>query len=394
MYEVVNFCEFDPMAVKSYCAIHGVPESKNLGDITLVDEKSLSPFNMICGGSPCQDFSVAGKLSGSKWVCKECGEEYNPLYVHYTKRDKCPKCGGSNIDKTRSSLLVEWLRIVRANKPSWGIYENVKNLVGKQFKETTFKLFLDELIEYGYNVYWKVLNAKNYGIPQNRERVYLILIKKELDNGKFVFPEPFDNGLRLKDLLENTVDEKFYLTESAKKTYARDFGSKGKELDLSSISPTLVASMGTGGGNIPYLDTRKADATGGEITVVGRINFSQDGVVVDANGISPTPTAWHGNSPKIVEGVRVRKLIPLECWRLMGFADIDFNKAKAAGVSNSQLYKQAGNSIVVDVLYYIYSEVYKAMPYLFEDLKVGSYFSGIGAFEKALDRLYEEIIIE
>jgi len=114
----------------------------------------------------------------------------------------------------------------------------------------------------------------------------------------------------------------------------------------------------------------------------------------------------------------IRKLTPMECWRLMGFSDEDFLAAKVGSrtkadellteykgdniammdaadkikqVSNSQLYKQAGNSIVVDVLYYIYKELYKAMPYLFEDLKVGSYFSGIGAFEKGLDRLYEDI---
>lgn len=85
----------------------------------------------------------------------------------------------------------------------------------------------------------------------------------------------------------------------------------------------------------------------------------------------------------------IRKLTPKECWRLMGFSDDAFEKAKNAGISNTQLYKQAGNSIVTHVLYYIYVELYKAMPYLFNDLKVGSYFSGIGAFETALDMLYE-----
>lgn len=104
-----------------------------------------------------------------------------------------------------------------------------------------------------------------------------------------------------------------------------------------------------------------------------------------------------GGDKRVIEnkkddsGYRIRKLTPLECWRLMGFSDEDFYKAKAAGVSNSQLYKQAGNSIVVDVLYYIFKELYDVMPYLFDDLKVGSYFSGIGAFEKGLDRLYEGI---
>lgn len=88
----------------------------------------------------------------------------------------------------------------------------------------------------------------------------------------------------------------------------------------------------------------------------------------------------------------IRKLTPKECWRLMGFLDEDFEKAKNAGVSSSQLYKQAGNSIVTDVLYYIFKELYNAMPYLFDDLKVGSYFSGVGAFEVGLDRLYADII--
>lgn len=190
----MNFCEFDKYATSSYCAIHNEDGSKNLGDITKVDETKLEPFNMICGGSPCQDFSVAGKQKGSVWTCKDCGHEYNPLTVHWSERDKCPCCGSNNIEKTRSSLLVEYLRVIRANKPNFGMYENVKNIVGKQFKDT-FKMFTDELDEYGYNVYWKVLNAKDYGIPQNRERVYLIFIKKELDNGKFTYPEPFDNGI-------------------------------------------------------------------------------------------------------------------------------------------------------------------------------------------------------
>lgn len=171
-WKLVNFCEFDQYATKSYCAIHGADESLNLGDITLLDETKIEPFNMICGGSPCQDFSIAGEQKGSVWTCKDCGHEYNPLTVHWSKRNKCPHCDSENIEKTRSSLLVEYLRVIRANKPNFGMYENVKNIVGKKFKETTFKLFEEELHEYGYNTYWQVLNAKDYGVPQNRERVH------------------------------------------------------------------------------------------------------------------------------------------------------------------------------------------------------------------------------
>lgn len=540
-WKLVNFCEFDKYATKSYCAIHNVDESKNLGDITKVDETELDDFNMICGGSPCQDFSVAGKQKGSVWTCKDCVNdngkhfEYNPLTVHWSKRDCCPNCGSKNIEKTRSSLLVEYLRVIRSNRPNFGIYENVKNIVGKQFKDTTFKLFTDELEEYGYNVYWKVLNSKNYGIPQNRERVYLLFIKKDLDNGKFEFPEPFDNGLRLKDLLEDEVDEKFYISDEKVERFITNLNNKnsllydpcqvkreGKSREYSEYAPTLtsrdykdprlvnenaVRQVGNisdcnGAWNNPQIG-RVYDVSGCSPTLntcsggghepkviqVGKLNSSQDGVVIDENGIAPTHTAGHGNTPKVLKigninpsgngmngsvysenglsptlttnkgegskvaikqatkqgyieceiggiadlsypdsktrrgrvqdngntcptitatetgicriepkergfkanSIRIRKLTPKETFRLMGFSDENFDAAQKAGISNSQLYKQAGNSIVVDVLYYIYVELYKAMPYLFDDLKLSSFFSGIGAFEYGLDRLYKDI---
>lgn len=490
-WQLVNFCEFDKYAVKSYCAIHNVKENKNLGDIIKVDETKLQPFNMICGGSPCQDFSIAGKQKGSIWTCKNCGYEYNPLIVHWSKRCNCPKCNSAEIDKTRSSLLVEYLRVIRANKPNFGLYENVKNIVGKYFKETTFKLFTNELEEYGYNVYWKVLNAKNYGIPQNRERVYLIFVKKDLDNGRFNFPKPFDSGIRLKDILEDKVDEKYYISKDKIEKFLKNFNYDFSKNQLGSIennnsqinrvynidkeSPTLNTCSG---GNhqpkillgvdktfnkpkvineanclcarydcgftkrvsegtavlesIPILISNKGEQFDKEIdeantllardykgfgnqamnaviqipqaTKKGYIECEQNGVadlsyptsttrrgrVQDNGNISPTLTASETNICKIESLIRIRKLTPKECFRLMGFSDNDFTKAEKV-VSNSQLYKQAGNSIVVDVLYYILAELYKAMPCLFDELKLSSFFSGIGAFEIALDRLYKSI---
>lgn len=226
-YKLVNFCEFDRFAAESYCAVHGADKNDNLGDINNVDETKINPFNFVCFGSPCQDLSVAGAQKGAIWTCKNCKTEYNPLTVHFSHRNTCPVCNSDNIEKTRSSLLVEALRIIRHNKPDWGIYENVKNLVGKKFK-ATFQMFLDELDEYGYTCHYKVLNAKDYGVPQNRERVYLIFIKKELDNGKFKFPEPFDNGLRLRDILEDEVDEKFYVNTDKAKQLIQDLIDSGK----------------------------------------------------------------------------------------------------------------------------------------------------------------------
>ena len=205
--------------------LYEMPKTESVYNIEVEEDNSYMVQGVIVHN--CQDFSVAGKQAGSKWECSDCGCEYNPLTVHYSKRNQCPNCGSENLDKTRSSLLVEWLRIIRANKPKWGIYENVKNIVGKQFKET-FQMFLDELHEYGYNTYYKVLNAKDYGIPQNRERVYLIIILKEYDNGKFVFPEGFDNGKRLKDMLEDEVDEKFYVNTPKAKELIQTLIDEGK----------------------------------------------------------------------------------------------------------------------------------------------------------------------
>ncbi len=442
-WKLVNFCEFDKYATSSYCAIHNEDGSKNLGDITKVDETKLEPFNMICGGSPCQDFSVAGKQKGSMWTCKDCGHEYNPLTVHWSERDKCPCCGSNNIEKTRSSLLVEYLRVIRANKPNFGMYENVKNIVGKQFKDT-FKMFTDELDEYGYNVYWKVLNAKDYGIPQNRERVYLIFIKKELDNGKFTYPEPFDNGMRLKDILEENVDEKFYISNDKVQRFLTNLNNEdallydacqvkreGKSREYNDFCPTLTArdykdprlvndnvvkQIGTiskcegnwknpqvgriysTDGCSPTLNTCGGGSHEPKIVQLGNVNPSGKGMngnVFDENGLAPTLTTNKGEGTetgvcRIESPIRIRKLTPKECFRLMGFSDENFEAAEKM-VSNSQLYKQAGNSIVVDVLYYILVELYKAMPYLFEDLRLSSFFSGIGAFEIALNRLYEGI---
>jgi DNA (cytosine-5)-methyltransferase 1 len=105
-YELVNFCEIDKFATKSYCAVHDVSLDKNLGDITKVDETKIPYFNCIFGGSPCQDFSLAGRQNGSKWKCLDCGQEYNPITVHHSKRANCPFCGGADLIKPGHPCLL------------------------------------------------------------------------------------------------------------------------------------------------------------------------------------------------------------------------------------------------------------------------------------------------
>ena len=199
-YELVAFSEIDKYATKSYCAIHGVDESMNLGDITKVDENSLpKDIDLITYGFPCQDISLAGKQKG--------------LF-------------NNDGTQTRSGLFFEALRIIEATKPKIAIAENVKNLTGKKFKEQ-FELVLKSLEEAGYSNYWKVLNAKDYGIPQNRERVFIISIRKDIDKG-YEFPKPFPLQLRLKDMLDDEVDEKFYLDSTKEYFIKHSFESEEK----------------------------------------------------------------------------------------------------------------------------------------------------------------------
>jgi DNA (cytosine-5)-methyltransferase 1 len=193
-FELVAFCEFDKYATNSYCAIHGVDESKNLGDITKVDETKLpKDIDVLTYGFPCQDISLAGKQKG---LFNEDGTQ------------------------TRSGLFFEALRIIEATKPKIAIAENVKNLTSKKFTEQ-FQIVLDSLEQAGYNNYWQILNAKDYGVPQNRERVFIVSIRKDIDHGLFQFPEPFPLKKRLKDVLEDEVDEKYFLTGRVGKQVAQ-----------------------------------------------------------------------------------------------------------------------------------------------------------------------------
>ena len=291
-HEVVAYCEIDKYASKSYSTIHNIPESLNLGDISKVDTSAIPECDLVTYGFPCQDISVAGLQKGIK------------------------------ANETRSGLLYEALRIIEAKKPKYAIAENVKNLVGKRFKGD-FEQLLALLDNMGYNSYWQVLNAKDYGIPQNRERVFVISIRKDIDTKTFSFPEKQKLTLCLRDMLEETVDSKYFLT--------------GKYDSIVKVNDNY--SLLQGGVFGGFESTRR---------------------VYETTYVAPTITTCDGGNaePKTFDRGYVRKLTPKECWRLMGFNDTDVDKCSSVGMSNTQLYKQAGNSIVVNVLQTIFRELF------------------------------------
>ena len=367
--------------------------SKNLGDISKLEYLEYADFWTY--SFPCTDISVSGKQKGII------------------------------MGKTRSGLLYEVQRLLEKARetstlPKYLMLENVKNLVGKKFKPQ-FDEWLAWLDELGYNTYYKVLNAKDYGVPQNRERVFAISIRKDIDNGKFEFPQPFDNGVRLKDILEDNVDEKYYLTNTMIRGFikhneshtAKGTGFIWKPRDVNGIASTLRANGALAPTDNTILETNRCIQIGN----LSLCNYDEINRVYSREGCSPTLSTMQGGNrqPKIAEPIayvkeatkkgyaeihdgdsvnleqpnsktrrgrvgkgraqtlitscnqaivesqtksfRVRKLTPRECYRLMGFKDKQFNKAQQFN-SNSQLYKQAGNSIVVDVLYYIFRNLF------------------------------------
>jgi len=354
-FELVDFCENDKYAIKSYCAIHGVSESKNLGDVSKVWGRDLPYADLLVWGFPCTDISVAGRQ------------------------------GGIVEGVTRSGLYYEGYRVLKETKPKYSIIENVKNLTGKKFK-VEFEQILEDIKGLGYNNYWKVLNAKDYGIPQNRERVFIVSIRADVDTHKFEFPEGFDNGLRLKDFLQDEVDEKFYVSKEKTEKLLEQL--KTKSID----KPVLVGGIGEINFGKQYRQGNRiysADAiamclmaqpvgnTGGnsylykiENKCIQLGSLEQPGYHESCNrvyapeGIARTLMGGGGNlndkAGQYMINYRIRRLTPRECWRLMGFADIEFEKAQAAKISDSQLYKQAGNSIVTNVLSDIFKKLLQA----------------------------------
>lgn len=278
-YELVNYCEIDKYASKAYSMMHDCDESLNLGDITKIDTTALpNDIDLITYGFPCQDISLAGKQKGFE----EDGE------------------------RTRSGLFFEALRIIEDTKPRIAIAENVKNLVSKKFSKE-FDIVLSSLEETGYNNYWKILNAKDYGIPQNRERVFIVSIRKDIDNGMFKFPEGFELEFRLKDMLEDGVDEKYYISNemieyiSAKGT--KNFKNCDSRINLEVARP-LTTDQNKRAGTTNYLSDglpENFDLSAIDIKAVRKYGIfdtetskHQAGSVWDQDGLAPTLDTMQG----------------------------------------------------------------------------------------------------
>ena len=259
----------------------------NYGDIQRIDPTTLPDFDLFTYSFPCQDISVAGY-----------------------------QCGLNEDSGTRSSLLWECCKIIETKRPKYLMMENVKNLVGKNHKENFLK-FLDYLESLGYKNSWTVLNARDYGVPQNRERVFCI---SELESKRdFVFPEPTELKFKLDDILEKDVDERYYL-------------NNGQVMDKpikQEYSYCLDSNYWKGTTLQSFLKKHRRQL------VTDKINESGQYVP--------------------------RRLTPKETWRLMGVNDEDIKKASQL-VSNTSLYKQSGNSIVVPVLEAIFGQWFIKIP--------------------------------
>ena len=371
-HECIGFCEIDKFARASYKAIHDTKGEIELHDITRVTDESIRRIgrvDAICGGFPCQAFSIAGNRRG--------------------------------FEDTRGTLFFEIARFASIIRPQYLFLENVKGLLNHE-NGITFETIISTLDELGYDVEWQVLNSKNFGVPQNRERVFIIGHLRG-ERTRRIFPLSGEN--------QSTSSQSVVKIGNVNPS---GIGMNGEVYQADGLAPTLTTNKG---------EWQKIAIKSNTIKQFGVLqpNFNQCGVVYETDGIAPTIRAYQGGGlePKIIQrghgynqggvheiaptitsnsyqknnlvkiidfynkitkdevgtltssgggstvragsfgvtdGYRIRKLTPRECWRLQGFPDWAFDKAQKVN-SNSQLYKQAGNSVTVSVIAAIAKEL-------------------------------------
>lgn len=361
-HECIGFCEIDKFARESYKAIHNTKGEIELHDITTVSNEFIRGFgsvDIICGGFPCQTFSIAGNRRG--------------------------------FEDTRGTLFFEICRFASVLRPKYLFLENVRGLLNHD-GGATFEIIIRTLDELGYDVEWQVLNSKNFGVPQNRERVFIIGHLRG-GSGRKIFPLNGDGAtiaceqpkinkvgnIRKKgksqsgdvvsiDSLAPTLcstttqkDPLKILIENEIKQFGviqPNFNQSGVVYDTDGISPTIRAYQG--GGLEPKIRVKEATSKGyAEAEIGDSVNLSHPNSKTRRGrvGKQVANTLLTGESQGVIEpDFRIRKLTPRECWRLQGFPDWAFDKAQEVN-SNSQLYKQAGNSVTVNVIAAIAKEL-------------------------------------
>ena len=371
-FKSVFACEIDKYARQSFEQLHNPQTFYN--DITARNHKEVEQLDLYVAGFPCQSFSMAGKRKG--------------------------------FEETRGTLFFNVAEFIKENQPKTFILENVKGLLshdkGKTFQtivdilsngggtqngQISLDMFEDGL---GYHIYWKVLNTKKYGIPQNRERIFIVGFKDFRD---FNFPKEMPLELRLGDILQDNPNSKYYLSDKMIKGIFKSNFRERKPININKVSKCLKV-----GGDIPCfevithslhsrtgnpkkggtghlskrdgtsycLDTGNSQAieVSKEVRTeeaknkrkeTGTNDFRDKKIEWRKQDYSNTLTTSLTNDHFIKQN-KIRRLTPLECWRLQGFKDEDF--FSVTDVSDTQLYKQAGNSITVNVLMEIFKKIY------------------------------------
>lgn len=332
--KIIFACDNNNFVKQSYFANYEIKEENWYNDILELNaEKYKGKIDILVGGSPCQSFSSVGKRRG--------------------------------LQDDRGNLIYEFIRIVDESKPSVFIFENVKGLVTHGSGETWKKIILPEFEKLGYSINYQILNSKNYGIPQHRDRLFVVGFRKKIN---FSFPNHIPLEIKVQDLLEDNADEKYYL---GKKGFEFVFNVNKKRGSSTQVNGDIALCqranqqfnwhgdfvLDYGPVNDKYFLSEAVKKYVLSVGTKGYKTRTETNLEI-ARPLLSTMASMHraGVDNYIMYGPRIRKLTPKECLRLMGFSD-QFKLV----VSDTQAYKQAGNSMVVDVLIHLFASIIKTM---------------------------------
>lgn len=327
-FECVGHCEIDVYVNQAYNAIYNTKGEIYFEDAREIDPNKLPNIDLICAGFPCQSFSVAGKRLG------------------FT-------------DDTRGTLFFEITRIAKAKRPAYLLLENVPGLLSHD-KGQTFKTIITSLIELGYDIEWCVHNSSNFGLPQQRKRLYIVGYLRKGSAGK-IFPLDISDGKNLKQIIGGIQGQRVYDINGVACTQCTGGGGGGGKTGLyfidMNVNPVITEYA-------RCLTTRQNSGISkhrGEHSAVlveeyprailspNKKNTRQYGRRIkepNEEMFTITATDRHG----VVHQGRIRRLMPIECWRLQGFTDEQFYKAQSIGLKDGRLYKMAGNAVSVPVI--------------------------------------------